>query len=311
MPLMYNKRTLTVKAEGTYGTYSTPINTDAGFRCDDPVLDIIGKVTPRLRSDGGLGTDVSPPEDYSTKLTFKTKLHGDGSTGDPNWAAKLFPAVGMPSSTTNTYATSNTTSSWAAVSAALNTDGLRRFGRGLMGNLKMSFTSGKPVICEWDFMGGYHEISSKNPDDATQLTSITYEEVVSPIFAQASAFTLDSSTSYKISTMSIDLGNQVFLRPDANSLGGYIGGWIGNRMPVITIDPEAVLNATKDWHDTYRAATQIGSIVAVVGSTTGNIATITATNLQIAEFPKLADRSGVAKNDLKLQVNGSITIAFT
>lgn len=302
-PIMYRQRTVAFKTEGTYGTFESLTATEA-HKVDDPDLKINADFTERDRQDGTLGFDLGAPGAKSTALTFKNFMRGDGSSGDPDWAQHLFPAVGMPGSS-NAYATSGTVASWAGLSAALNRGGRRLSARGLMGNLKMTLTSGQPILNEWSFLGGWNS----EPTDTTQLSGITFEDVVKPVFAKASAFTLDSATTYKISKAVIDLGTKPFLRHDPNSPGGYIGGWLTNIKPTITLDPEAVTIATKDWFTANALASTV-NMTFVAGSATGNTVTIACTSCQLPKKPEENERNGMLVDALNFNVNGTITITF-
>jgi hypothetical protein len=302
--MMYRKRTLAVLFEGTYGTLETLAAANV-HRFHMAELKYVRDVTPAPKSDGTLGNDVATPNARHATLTCKNYMRGDGSAGDPSWAASLFPCVGMPSNTSNSYQTSSTTTSWKGLSAALNRDGKRRTMRGGMGNLKMNFASGEAVENEWSFVGGYNT----NATDTGQLSSITYEEVTAPIFAAASAFTLDGSTAFKISKATLDLRTNPFPRPDANATGGFIGGWLENILPQITMDPEAVTVATKNWDSYLDAGTQF-NVIFVAGSATGNTITVTATNCQLTAPADDQERNGLLVDSLGMQVNGTVTVAF-
>lgn len=312
MPLPYNKRTLAAKLEGTSGVYEALTSAEAGFRVIEPDMKLVSAVVATMKSDGTLGTDVSPTGSKYTTLSFKSRLHGDGSSGAPGWASIFFPACGMPAVGTggDTFTTSSTEANWKTFSAALNRAGRRRFGRGFMGNGVMSFKSGEVVEVAWNFTGGYHEISDLNPDDTAQLTGMSYEAVVPATFGGASALTIDGSTAFKISSATLDLGAAVAARHDANSLGGFIGGYIGNIMPKITLDPEAVLNATYDWAEAYRTSDQF-TVVFVVGSASGNTITITCTNCQVTKFPEEGNRNDWTIDNVELQVNGTVSVVFS
>jgi hypothetical protein len=305
MPLMFRKRTCAILTEGTYGTFES-LAAGNVHRFHQADLDYVRTIAPVPKSDGTLGSDVGPPGAKYATLNLKNYQRGDGGTGDPAWAASLYPSVGMPSNTTNSYQTSSTTTSWKGLSGAINRDGKRRSIRGAMGNLKMNFTAGDPIENEWSFIGGYNA----NATDTAQLTGITYEEVTAPIFAKASAFTMDGSTAFKISKATLDLRTSPFARPDPNATGGYIGGWLENILPMITMDPEAVTVATKDW-DAYLDAGTTFTVVFAAGTVTGNIVTTTCTLCQLTGPAKDQERNGVLVDALGMQVNGTVTTVYS
>lgn len=305
MPLMFNNRTLALLAEGTYGVLES-LSASNVHRFTDPEMKYVSATIERLKSDGTLGTDVGAVGSKHVTLTMKNLLRGDGSSGDPSWAASLLPSVGMPAATANTYTTSSTQTSWKSISAASNINGKRRTMRGGMGDLTITGTAGMSLECAWNFVGGY----SANRTDTAQLTGITYEEVVAPIWANANGLTIDGSTAYKAKTFALKLNTNPFPRHDPNATGGYIGGWLTNIKPTLTIDPEAVTVATKDWDNLQATADQM-DISMVANGGAGNTITITCTNCQQTKLSDDTERDGMLVDALEFSINGTVTIAFS
>jgi hypothetical protein len=307
MPLMYRKHTLGVKTEATYGTAET-ITASEALRVNDLTMKLAADVVNREKSTGLLGTDVGIPKNRIIELKFNNYAHGDGGSGDPAWAAALFPSVGMAQSS-STYATTSTTTGWKGMTAAINRDGRRLIGRGFMGNHRQMWKSGEPVKFEWDFIGATNAAPPILTDTA-QLANVTFESTVPPIFAGSGALTIASQTFYKISTAELDLNNGHFAREDPSAVGGYIGGWLNNPSPTLTIDAEAVLVATKDWGTAFHTAAEV-TIVLVAGATSGNIITTTCTSCQLKNFPEEVDRNNLLVDQLVFQVNGTVTTVFS
>jgi hypothetical protein len=301
----YREYTVAIEAEGTYGAFATLTNADAGHRLIDPQLEVVSKTIRRPRGDGTLGTGKGAKGPKHTTFKFKNYLHGDGTDGAPGFAAILLPCVGMPSNAADSYQTSSTQANWKGLSAALNRDGRLHVGRGMMGNLKLSAKSGEPVLLDWDMMGGYQA----DPTDTSQLSGITFEDITPPTFDGSGALTIDGSTGFKISQWAIDLQTQPWLRQDANKAGGYIGGWLTDIAPFITLDPEAEAIATKNWHDAQATGDEM-DIVIVVGSAAGNTVTLTLEDCELDERPKPQERNGILVDALGFNVNGPFTIAF-
>lgn len=305
MPLMYDKYTVAIEAEGTYGTFATLTNADAGHRFDDPVLQIISKNIPRLKANGSLGTGKSAKGPKHTTLSFKNRLHGDGSSAAAGFMPILFPCVGMPSPSSNTYRTSSTQGDWKGLSAALNRDGFLKVGRGMMGDLSIDIAAGEAFLASWNFMGGFQA----DPTDTSQLSGISFQDIVAPIFAGSGSLTIDSSTAFRIAKAQIKLNNGVFLRQDPNAAGGYIGGWLNNPKPTLTMDPEAVAVATKNWHNAQATGDEM-DIVFVANGGAGNTVTITCTDCE-PERPEEANRDGVLVDQMGFNINGTVTVAVS
>jgi|GEM_PF-6384474 len=310
MPLFKRKKTIGVKAEVTYGTVET-ITAAEAMRCHDFSFDADSTAIEREKSTGGLGTDTSVPSGTKLMLAFKNFVHGDGGTGDPAWAAALFPTVGMIQ-TSNSYATSiiaASQASWKGLTAAANVDGRRIIGRGGMGNLKQIWIPGKATEFEWNYILAAVASPTLRTDTA-QLSGISFESAVPPVWQGAGSLTIDSVTTNKVSKVEIDLNNQPYAREDPVAVGGYIGGYIQGAKPRIKMDIESLAVSSKDWHTAYFSALEI-TIILVCGSATGNVITTTATLCQLASLPKEGDRNGMLIDNLDFQVNGTLTTAFT
>jgi hypothetical protein len=307
MPLLYRKHTLGVKAEATYGTAET-ITASEALRVNDLTMKVAAEVINREKSTGLLGTDVGVPSKRSLELKFKNYAHGDGSSGDPAWAAALFQSCGFAQSSSS-YATTSTVSSWKGMTAAINRDGRRLIGRGFMGNHRQMWKSGEPVLFEWDYVGAVTAATTVYTD-TTQLSGISFEAAVPPIFAGSGSLTVDSVTTYKIASAEIDINTGRYIREDSVAVGGYIGGYLANPSPTIKIDPEAVAVATKDWGTAFFAASEI-TIVLVANGGTGNTITTTCTNCQLKNYPEEVDRNNLLVDSLMFQVNGTVTTAFS
>jgi hypothetical protein len=212
----------------------------------------------------------------------------------------------MPSPSANTYATSSTMSDWKGLSAALNRDDKRRFMRGGMGNLRIMLETGQPILFDWDFIGGWQA----NPTDTAQLSGISFEDIVAPTFDGSARLTIASSTAFKISKAEINLNNSPFARQDPNAAGGYCGGWLNNPKPTLTLDPEAVTIATRDWSAGREAVTEF-TVVFVAGTSSGNICTITCTNVEVPDEPEEQNRNGMIVDALNCAINGVVTVAWS
>ena len=304
-PLLARKRVLAFELEATYGTLATLTATDAGFRCFERNMRIVSDTLRRERQ-GLLGSSKGVAEAKHAELSLTTHIHGH--TAVPKWS-QLFQACGMSVSSL-TYTADSDQSTWKGLSAGHYVDGRKKLGRGMMGNWVARLTAGRVGSIDWTFLGGY----SADPIADTLLTGMSYETAAArpPIFDGSGSITIDGSTDIKIANMTIDFGNEVALREDPNSEGGYIGAWIGNRMPTVTIDPEALAYGTKNWYAIHSADTEI-TISAVLNGGANNTVTFTLTGCQLASAPDdNEERGGRLVDALTFNINDDgIAVVFS
>jgi hypothetical protein len=293
------------KSEGTYGTAETLLAADAATRLYNLSVNLDSNFVER-DAQGAMGRSVSVVGQRSGNASFTTYLHGKGSAGVPHHG-QLWESCGMVL-TSQSYATSDTTTSWKGLSISDYVGGFRKRLRGAMGNATLRFVPGEQVAVDWSFVGGFIE----NVTDTTILSGITYEtpSAMPPTWAGSARLTLASGTSYKVGSCTIDLGNAVSVREDQNATGGTIGGFIGDRVVRVTLDPEAIAIATLDW-GTYFSAGTTFDLVCVVGTASNNIVTVTASGLQLAAEPNnFGDRNGKLTQQLEC-IGQSLTVVYS
>lgn len=293
------------KTEATYGTAETLLAADAATRLYNLSVNLDGNFTER-DAQGAMGRTASVVGQRSGTASFTTYLHALGSSGVPHHG-QLWEACGMVL-TSQSYATSDTTTSWKGLSISDYVGGFRKRLRGAMGNAVLRFVPGEQVAVDWSFTGGFIE----NTTDTTILSGITYEATsrMPPTWAGTARLTLDGGTTAKVGACTIDLGNSVAIREDQNAPGGVIGGFIGDRVVRVSLDPEAVAVATKDWGTFFSAGTTF-DLVCVVGTGTNNIVTVTAAGLQLAAEPNnFGDRNGKLTQNLEA-IGQSLVVAYS
>lgn len=236
------------------------------------------------------------PGPQGGRATFELWMTGAfGISGDA-WATVLLPACGFKN-TSNTYTPESGPSAPVALTIGHYEDGRHRRLRGCNGKVKFILESGKPALAQFDFMGGYVA-----PSDVAKIAP-DYPRIVPPRFVNAT-FTV-GGTNFTITKLEIDVDNTIVLRPDATSPSGILGAVITNRQIKVTIDPEAVLYATKNWNTDWTAGTE-AALNCVLGGTATNIITITAPKLQLMAPPNPADRNDLVTDNLVFSANRSV-----
>jgi hypothetical protein len=152
-------------------------------------------------------------------------------------------------------------------------------------------------MMEFTFIGVWDD-----PADLSLITP-TYVTTVPPRFA-AATLTLGSFVP-KISSLTIESGNSVYLRPDATDDSGYAYACVQDRVPKITMDPEDDLIANRDWMGLWKAGT--AAVFTATLGTTGNQITFSAPVAQIINTQE-SERSGLNAASVDFQCNKSSSL---
>ena len=243
------------------------------------------------------------------RMTFQTPLKGSGAAGTPPEISALFRACGLGETTVGgnsvTYAPAS--ASIPSLTMAKYIDGKRYLMAGARGKYDILLNAGKAGKINWDFLG-----TAIAPSDTALLSGISYQTSVAQPFQNAS-FSIDSYSAI-IEELMIGSGNKFELRPDANSVQGYLSTIISERLMTLKINPEAVAVATHNFWTKWFAGTLV-ALTATLGATAGNICTITAPKVQYGKIGQ-GTRSGYAVDDIDATLRRSsgddeISIAFT
>jgi hypothetical protein len=294
-------RVLAAKVETTTGTPISLSGTDGQFIVLNPSMTADDPVNER-EAQAGLGMYPSVPGAQGGRLTFEVELTGSGASGTvPPWATTFLPACGMTNTTgTFAFASSNVT-----LTFGLYEDGLLRILSGARGNYTISAKSGNPVRVQFEFMGKYQLHTD------VSILSPTFPTVIPPVFAN-STFTLGAYAPI-LSQFDLTPGNEVTMRESgaAGDTLGYRAAAIVGRKPSLTLDPEAVAVATKDWRALTAASTQL-ALSIVIGSTANNIITIASSTCQVTGSSR-GNRNGLMIDQLRcvLTTTTPYTIAFS
>ena len=115
-----------------------------------------------------------------------------------------------------------------------------------------------------------------------------------------------ATAQFVIANMKFSLGAKVKLREDITAFDaddrflGWAGAWITAINPIITIDPEAVLASTMDWHEYFVAGTNV-AWNCVIGSAATNMFTLAGT-CNVVKAPTEGDREGIATENIELEI---------
>lgn len=310
MPLLASRCQVAIVQEAVAGTAETPANGNVILTNGAPTFELTPTVTDRQAMGATLSKRGSVIGARMAKISFRQYLRGTATApagGNQSDFAIPFKGCGLdvaysggspneigtwkPSST---LVVDETTGAYCTV--AIYRDGKEYKIHGAVGNLKLTFDVGVPVLAEYEFTG-----VANTPTDVA-LKSPTYSTVVEPPFQGAALSLIGSYTTAKIKTLTLDLGNRIAMRPYPNTTTGFFTAQIVDRAPVFTLDPEEELAATANFWNQWLSGT-LGSITT--GTFPSNGTNYNQFNLTIpnAQYTKggLADRDGVGTMPLEGQ----------
>lgn len=118
-------------------------------------------------------------------------------------------------------------------------------------------------------------------------------------------FTFLGNSGLKVESVTLDIGNEVSIRNDANEATGNFGAVITGRSPVGSIDPEQIDLATQNFFNDLTNNTE-GPLSYNLGTIgTGNAVEISAPKVQIINISE-GDRDDFRIEEIDLQLNQSI-----
>lgn len=300
-PKLTELRVLGAKLETTTGTQIAIAAGDGAFNVRNM------KVTPTIvfNERPGQGSFSSLPGvtgQQSAKLTFEIEMAGSGTGTAPAWATTFLPAMGY-------YQSAGTNNIFAPISGPLPTnnstltmfayeDGIAQVLVGCVGTGKIMLEAGKPALLSCEFEGAYI-----GPTTVANITP-TYPTVLPPVF-QNSTVTV-GSFGPQISKAEIDLGNKIYMRPDAstNSATGFVSGVIVDRKVKGSMDPECTALATRNWYSNLVASTTEALTINIGVAANHNAIQIAGPVVQCSKRER-GDRSGIMTDDVDLQFNRS------
>jgi hypothetical protein len=300
-PLLSNRCQVGIKQEAVAGTAEALVDANVILTTDLPTWEPGPTVTERQAMTKSLDSRGVVIGSRSAKIAFKQYLRGTStapsggnqsdfaipflgcgmavaySGGSPNEIGTWTPSVTQDlDDTTGTYCT-----------VACYIDGKEFKIHGAVGNLKLTFDVGKPILAEYEFTGCLN-----TPTDVA-LKAPTYPTVVEPPFLGASLSVLGYASA-KVKTIGVDFGRSITMRPFPNTTTGYFTAQATARAIRVTLDPEEELAATKNWWNEWLAGT-LGSLTTGVFPSNGtnyNQFNLTMPNLQYAKVG-LGDRDGI------------------
>lgn len=310
MPLLSRKRTILVKAEGTYGSDSSPAGTDALLVRNLEITPIESDVVSRDLIRPFLGNSPQLLANARVSLSFQVELAGSGAAGTAPRYGALLKACGMSEttvvSTSVTYAP--VSSSFSSATIYFNNDGVLHKATGCRGSFTLNAEVGSIPTIDFNVIGVYNA-----PTD-TAAPSVTYSNQAQPlVFKQGntSAFQFFSYAGC-LQSVSFDMANDTVYRELVGCTKEIL---ITDRKPNGTVMLEAVALSTKDYFNTA-IGESTGNLTFLHGTSAGNRVTLTCGQADITQ-PTYSDMNGVQMLSIPYVAvpttagNDEVSLAFT
>ena len=314
MKLVRN-RILLAKLESTPGSDSNPVVGSNAVETKSPI--VINWNANVLNRDNIRGNISAMPPVIGQRwaeINFQVELRGSGSVGVAGQLSALLQACAMSEavsagSSVVYLPTSPNQSTITMYIYDLDSGScvLNKFV-GCVGDWSWGGKAGELSYLDFKFKGLILSTA-----DAALPSSPTYETTVAPV-VQSASFSIKSIGTLIVQQLSISLGNNIGSRDDINSSAGLKGFFVTNRAPKASLNPEENTVAEWDKLADWAASTQMALSVQI-GSTAGNICTITAPKA-VLDSIKDADKNGIAAHELALSLglssgNDEIKLKFT
>lgn len=289
-PLLSRKKIVQVKVEAEKGTAETTGLLDV--LCFEPDIKPTGPFEQRKAGGLYLGHQVvGIIGEKSGTFSCSVELRGNGTTGMDAGLAEMLQAS-ILAMTSEVYQVASNPANHKSLTIHVYTDGKLEVLYGAMGDVTFEGETGKAIMCNFEFKGIYN-----TPTDVA-LPAFAPGTELPPIMANG---TFSITAVRKVSKFSLNMNNEVILRPDVNAASGIAHACIVDFDPVVTADLEAELVAAYDIYGAWLAGTEAAMSV-VVGSGAGKQITFTLPKLQYRDIPH-GDRDGLQINDITAQCN--------
>jgi hypothetical protein len=311
MPLLTRKKLLLAKIEAAYGTDSTPTGSAAILVRNLEVVPLQSDIVQRELIRPYLGNYEQLLANTRVQVTFEVELAGSGTAGTPPAYGPILRSCALSEilgASTVTYQPESELSGFESTTLYFFIDGIRHIITGARGTFTLNGTVGAIPTIQFTMTGIFNA-----PTD-TALAVPTYANQATPLIFKNGNTTSFSAFSYSGALQSIDfnIANEIIYR---ELIGGTKEVIITDRKPGGTLQIEAVLLATKNYF-TVSTGSTTGSITFQHGTATGNIATLTMAQSDLADV-SYADMNGITMLNLPYVAtptaagNDELSLVFT
>ena len=311
MALLARKSYILAKSETTYGTSSSPANTDAVLVRNLEITPLAGDVVSRDLLRGYLGNSEQLIAKTYVEIKFEVELAGSGTARTAPRYSPLLKAAGLAettvAATSVTYAP--VSSSFSSATIIFNSDGLNHLVTGCRGSFSIKCEVSQIPTISFTMTGIYNAPTDVSP------VSVSYTNQATPlVFRQGntSAFSLFSYSGL-LQSFDFDLANATVYRQLVGSATGEV--LITDRKPAGSCQIEAPTLATKDFF-AISLGSETGGLTFLHGTTAGNRVTFDSPQTDITT-PAYGEQDGVRMLNLPYVSvpttagNDEFSLAFT
>lgn len=225
-------------------------------------------------------------------MTFSTELYGGGSTPVPVWADTLLAACCFNKSTATFKTNDPNATFFPTLTMAGYQDGELKSMSGAQGKLTIRLGSAQKGMIDWEFWG-----CAIDPTD-TALIAPTYPTTIPPRWS-GTTNTLGGA-AIKAAEIVITVDTLLSMRQHPDKASGYLSACVGGHNVTVSLAPEAVLMATKNWRADFLASAT-SALSLVLGSATNNTITLSAPALSLVDPPQDEARENVRTRRLNFE----------
>lgn len=281
----YRRASLAVEIETTYGTNPTPAAADI-ILVENVVHTVLQEQARDERLSGLVAQLPDIPGGRTVSIRGDAKLRGAGvaysASVKPEVDAILramgFAATGAFGIGTEKWdykPQSGATLGESVTAGLYHENAPSGFALGAYGRGRIAMRAGAPAILSAELTGLYVE-----PTAETLLTA-TLPTVMAPVF-RSGAVSFDAVTTFRVSSVELDIGNDLQYLPSVNDAQAYAGVIIADRRLVLTLNPEAVAVATYNFHSKRDTQARV-SLTWQIGTVQYNRIKFSAPKTQILE----------------------------
>ncbi|AGH44540.1 phage tail tube protein [Paraglaciecola psychrophila] len=263
--MLITREAIALKIETTQGTDAVPSPSADAILISEVNISNEGlKMIDRPLIKPSISTEKKIFAGTLKKITFKAEIKGSGAAGTAPELGQALRACGMGeiivASTSVTYGPVSTGHEPCTI--YYYQDGRLRKILGCMGTATINAEAGGLGMVDFEFTGQDGGLVDAN------FPVLSYDSTV-PVPFIGVAFSVGTFNAV-INSLSLNFTNTISTPGNVRNANGFGDVRISQRDPNGSIDPEAVLVATKDFEAIWKAGTEMALTTGVIGSVAGN-----------------------------------------
>lgn len=299
--MLIRKTVILAKIESTYGVDPVPTVGANALLVKDVEIKPAGETITRDFLRSSLSPLTHRRGIKHQTVSFVTELKGAGTPGALpawGWEGVLLRACGLQETINAgvSIAYAPRSSSFESCTLYVYRDGIFHKLVGCRGTVSFTLEVGKIPTAKFEMSGLY-----VSPVDGTP--SAQSFSTVEPATVLAAGFTCGGYAAVA-EKLEISLNNSLAQRKSINSPTGILEWIITGRDPNGSFDPETVTEATEDFWAKWEAAESMELAIGPIGSTSGNIVSLSAPAMQYREI-NYADRNGLLAYQIPFGLAGN------